>query len=378
MADARDHYYMTRALVLARQGLYSTDPNPRVGCVLVKDDQIVGEGWHVRAGEAHAEINALDMAGSQANGATVYVTLEPCCHHGRTSPCTDALLDAGVTRVVAAMEDPNPQVTGRGLAQLQAAGVIVECGLLAAEAAALNPGFIQRMQRSRPWVRCKLAMSLDGRTALASGESQWITGAAARLDVHRLRARSSAIMTGVATVLADDPSLNVRLPEEVDRQPLRVILDPELRTPPTAHTLTLAGQVLIFTAVAEARYYAPLQEAGADIQVLPRHADGLPLPAVLAELARREINEVHLECGATLAGALTHAGLLDELIVYLAPCLLGDSARGLLHLPELSRMSERITLDIADIRAVGQDWRITAYPVRQHTSILELPNGTTD
>jgi len=260
---------------------------------------------------------------------------------------------------------------------LRAAGVKVDCGLLAAEAADLNPGFIQRMQRFRPWVRCKLAMSLDGRTALASGESQWITGVAARLDVHRLRARSSVIMTGVATVLADDPSLNVRLPEGVDRQPLRVILDPELKTPPTARTLTRAGRVLIYTAVTEARYHEPLREAGADIQVLPRHDDGLPLPAVLAELARREINEVHLECGATLAGALLRAGLLDELIIYLAPCLLGDSARGLLHLPELTRMSERVALDIADIRAVGQDWRITAYPVGQHAA-PKLSNGTTD
>ena len=228
-----DYRQMTRALTLARRGLYGTDPNPRVGCVLVKDGRIVGEGWHQRAGEAHAEVIALDAAGERARGATAYVTLEPCCHQGRTPPCTDALLNAGIARLVAAMSDPNPQVAGRGLDILRAAGVVVECGLLEAEARMLNPGFIQRMTQGRPFVRVKLAMSLDGRTALASGESQWLTGDAARQDVQRLRARASAILTGIGTLLADDPSLNVRLPE-AERQPLRVILDSGLRTPPTA------------------------------------------------------------------------------------------------------------------------------------------------
>jgi diaminohydroxyphosphoribosylaminopyrimidine deaminase/5-amino-6-(5-phosphoribosylamino)uracil reductase len=362
MVDARDYHYMARALILAQRGLYSTDPNPRVGCVLVKDDMIVGEGWHVRAGEGHAEVNALRQAGEQARGSTAYVTLEPCCHQGRTPPCTQALLAAGVGRVVAAMADPHGQVAGQGLAQLRAAHVAVECGLLENEARALNPGFIKRMTWSRPWVRCKLAMSLDGRTAMASGESRWITGEAARHDVQRLRARSSAIMTGVATVLADDPALNVRLPGKAVRQPLRVILDPELRTPPTARTLGLKGSVLILTAVGEEARRQSLQTAGAEVQVLPRHGAGLDLPGVLTELVRREVNEVHLECGATLAGAMLQAGLIDELIVYMAPLVMGDSARGLFHLPGLAHMRERIPLEIIDIRAVGQDWRITARP----------------
>ncbi|MCP5420077.1 MAG: bifunctional diaminohydroxyphosphoribosylaminopyrimidine deaminase/5-amino-6-(5-phosphoribosylamino)uracil reductase RibD [Gammaproteobacteria bacterium] len=361
MVDASDYHYMSRALILAERGLYTTDPNPRVGCVLVKDGQVIGEGWHVRAGEAHAEVIALEQAGEQARGATVYVTLEPCCHHGRTAPCTDALLAAGVTRVVAAMEDPNPRVAGRGLAQIRAAGVAVECGLLSDKAQALNPGFVQRMRKGRPWVRCKLAMSLDGRTAMASGESQWITGAAARADVQRLRARSSAIMTGIGTVLADDPSLTVRLPD-TRRQPLRVILDSRLRTPPGANVLQQEGPVLIFTSVSEARYHDPLRRAGAEIAVLPPTGEGLDLAAVLAELAAREINELHLECGATLAGALLRRRLLDELIVYLAPLVLGDSARGLFHLPGMDRMDQRIELTITDIRAVGHDWRIDAQP----------------
>ncbi len=256
-----DYRYMARALTLARRGLTSTDPNPRVGCVLVKDGTVVGEGWHRRTGEAHAEVIALEAAGARARGATAYVTLEPCCHYGRTPPCTDALLSAGVIRVVAAMADPNPQVAGRGLEILRTAGVAVDCGLLETEARALNPGFIQRMTQGRPFVRLKLAMSLDGRTALASGESQWLTGEAARQDVQRLRARASAILTGIGTVLADDPSLNVRLPE-APRQPLRVILDSGLRTPPTARTLQLPGSVLIFTAVADPAIQTPLRAAG--------------------------------------------------------------------------------------------------------------------
>lgn len=358
-----DYRYMARALTLARRGLYSTDPNPRVGCVLVKDGVIVGEGWHARAGDAHAEINALDRAGAVARGATTYVTLEPCCHYGRTPPCTDALLQAGVARIVAAMPDPNPRVAGQGLALLQAAGVAVECGLLEAEARALNPGFIQRMTTGRPWVRVKLAMSLDGRTALAAGESRWLTGEAARQDVQRLRARASALLTGIGTVLVDDPSLNVRLPGAT-RQPLRVILDTRLRTPPTAQTLRLPGTVLICTAVHDAIAQAPLRAAGAEIAVVP-HADrGLDLHAILTELVHRECNEVHVECGPTLAGALLQAGLIDELVVYLAPLLLGDKARGLFQLPELTRMSDRTELEIVETRAVGGDWRLTLQPAR--------------
>ena len=354
---------MARALTLARRGLYSSDPNPRVGCVLLQNGDIVGEGWHERAGEAHAEVIALEAAGWRARGATVYVTLEPCCHYGRTPPCTKALLQAGVARVVAAMRDPNPQVAGQGLAILREAGVTVDCGLLEAEARALNPGFIQRMTTGRPWLRVKLAMSLDGRTALASGESQWLTGAAARQDVQRLRARSSAILTGIGTVLADDPALNVRLPETI-RQPLRVILDSRLRTPPTAQTLQLPGSALIVSAVADPDRQAPLRAAGADITVVPNAGQGLDLTAIMAELARRECNEVQVECGPTLAGALLQAGLMDELVIYMAPLLLGDQARGLFQLPELTRMEERRELELVETRAVGKDWRLRFRPVR--------------
>lgn len=358
-----DYRFMARALTLARRGLYSTDPNPRVGCVLVREGAIVGEGWHQRAGEPHAEVNALNAAGALAGGATVYVTLEPCCHHGRTPPCTDALLNAGISRLVAAMPDPNPQVAGRGLAILRDAGVTVDCGLLEAEAQALNPGFIQRMTMNRPFVRVKLAMSLDGRTALASGESQWITGEAARQDVQRLRARSSAILSGIGTVLADDPGLNVRLPEAT-RQPLRVMLDSNLRTPPTAQILRLPGSVLIFTAVADPVTQAPLRAVGAEIIVVPRTGQGLDLRAVMAELARRECNEIHVESGPTLAGALLQAGLVNELVIYIAPLLLGDKARGLFQLPELARMNERTELEILDMRAVGKDWRVITRSVK--------------
>jgi diaminohydroxyphosphoribosylaminopyrimidine deaminase/5-amino-6-(5-phosphoribosylamino)uracil reductase len=362
MADVRDHHYMARALILARRGLYTTDPNPRVGCVLVKDDVIVGEGWHVRTGEAHAEVIALDIAGPKTQGATAYITLEPCCHYGRTPPCTEAMLAAGIARTVIAMEDPNPKVAGKGMTQLRAAGVAVECGIMEAEARALNPGYISRISRGRPYVRCKLAMSLDGRTAMASGESQWITSSAARQDVQQWRGRASAIMTGVATLLADDPALNVRLSDTSIRQPLRVILDPELVTPPTARTLCLAGDVLIFTGVENPQRQQALQAVGAQVQVLPQQGNKLNLKAVLEELAYREINEVHLESGATLAGAMLQAGFIDEFIFYMAPWLLGNMARGLFHLPHLARMADRIALEILDIRAIGQDWRIQVRP----------------
>ncbi len=359
-----DHEYMAYALQLAERGLYTTDPNPRVGCLLVRNGVIVGEGWHERAGEPHAEVLALRAAGEQARGATAYVTLEPCCHQGRTPPCTDALIEAGVAEVVAAMQDPNPQVAGGGLAKLQAAGITTRSGVLSAQAEALNPGFISRMRRGRPFVRCKLAMSLDGRTAMASGESKWITGAEARADVQRLRARSSAILTGIGTVLIDDPSLNVRI-DDVDAaiQPLRVVLDHQLRMPPTARMLSLPGKTLIF-AVNEAE--APreaLLAAGGEIVLLEPHDGCFQLADVLDVLATREINEVLVEAGATLSGALLAAGLIDELVIYMAPQLLGDGARGLFHLPGLVRMDQKLGLDIQDIRKVGQDWRITAVPI---------------
>ena len=354
---AGDLRWMAHALRLARRGLYTTDPNPRVGCVLVRDDVLVGEGWHQRAGEPHAEIHALRAAGARARGATAYVTLEPCCHQGRTPPCSRALIEAGVARVVAAMEDPNPRVAGQGLAQLQAAGIETAVGVLADAAGALNPGFVQRMRRGRPWVRCKLAMSLDGRTAMASGESQWITGAAARADVHRLRARSSAMLTGIGTVLADDPSLTARLPAaEAVLQPLRVVLDPALRMPPSARMLALPGGTLVLTRDAGS------DRARAEVAAVPAGPGGLDLAAVLELLGHREINEVMVEAGATLAGALLGQGLVDELVLYLAPHVMGDGARGLFHLPGLAAMRDRIELEITDLRAVGRDWRITARP----------------
>jgi diaminohydroxyphosphoribosylaminopyrimidine deaminase/5-amino-6-(5-phosphoribosylamino)uracil reductase len=353
---------MNRALRLAQHGLMSAAPNPRVGCVLVRDDEVVGEGWHERAGQPHAEINALQQAGSRATGATAYVTLEPCCHQGRTPPCTDALIAAGVTRVVAAMEDPNPQVAGQGLTALRAAGIDATAGLLAAAAEQLNAGFIMRMRQGRPWLRCKLAMSVDGRTAMASGESCWITGDAARADVHRLRGRSDAIMTGIGTVLADDPSLTVRIDglAEDFQQPLRVVLDSNLRTPPDAKLLDLPGETLIFTGAVDADNEARLTRSGIRIVTLPMQDGKLDLPAVLQYLGMLQINEVHLEAGATLCGAMLQAGLVDELVIYMAPHLMGEAARGLFSLPGLEQMAQRIKLSISDVRAVGDDWRITA------------------
>jgi diaminohydroxyphosphoribosylaminopyrimidine deaminase/5-amino-6-(5-phosphoribosylamino)uracil reductase len=366
-----DHAYMARAVQLAELGRFTTDPNPRVGCLIVRDGVVVGEGWHRRAGEPHAERHALNEAGERARGATAYVTLEPCCHQGRTPPCTDGLLEAGVARVVCAMVDPNPLVAGRGLRLLAEAGVEVETGLLEAEARALNPGFIKRMEQGRPYVRCKLAASLDGRTAMASGESRWITSEAARRDVQRLRAGSSAILTGIGTLLADDPSLNVRLgaddlaglrPGEAIRQPLRVVLDSRWRTPPSARILTLPGTTLIVGAVDDPGRMAELKGAGAEEYLCPGDSGQVDLGALMSELARREINEVFLETGPTLAGAALSQGLVDEILIYLAPHLMGDAGRGLFTLPGIDRMRDRIPLAIVDVRAVGRDLRITARP----------------
>jgi len=363
MTSVTDHKYIARALQLAERGLYSTDPNPRVGCVLVRDGVVVGEGWHQRAGGPHAEINALQQAGAQAAGATAYVTLEPCSHHGRTPPCSTALIAAGVARVVAAMQDPNPRVAGSGLQALQQAGIDTASGVLGAAAEALNPGFVKRMRTGLPWVRCKLAMSLDGRTAMASGESQWITGPDARRDVHRLRARASAILTGIDTVLADDPALTVRLEEPAEtavRQPLRVVLDSRLRMPAAARLLGLPGETLLLTGVTQLEQHARLARAGVTLATLPLQAGRLDLAAVLRHLGELELNEIHVEAGATLCGALLRAGLLDELVVYMAPHLMGDAARGLFSLPGLEHMAQRLNLRVTDIRAVGDDWRITS------------------
>ena len=363
-----DHRFMARALQLAAMGLYTTDPNPRVGCVVVRGAQVVGEGYHVRAGEAHAEVRALRAAGEQARGSTVYVTLEPCNHHGRTPPCVDALLAAGVGRVVVAMEDPNPLVSGQGLERLRQAGVGVAHGLMAEAAHDLNPGFISRMQRRRPWVRVKLAASLDGRTAMASGESQWITGEAARQDVQRLRARASALLTGMGTVLADDPRLNVRIAaaelgvDGVVKQPLRVVLDRQGQLSPAARLFQDAAPVQVFTTEHRVEeLQAQLAGTGARVQGVPRAGGHLDLSAVLAALAAQEVNEVHVEAGPRLSGALMQAGYVDELVVYLAPHLMGSDARGLMELP-IQRMAGRVPLEIRDIRPVGRDWRVTARP----------------
>ncbi len=372
MADAQDSVWMARALQLAERGLYTTSPNPRVGCVLVKGDQVVGEGWHERAGQPHAEVHALREAGEAARGATAYVTLEPCSHHGRTPPCADALIAAGVARVVVAVQDPNPQVAGEGIAKLRNAGIIVDCGLMEAAARELNIGFFARMTRGTPWVRSKTGMSLDGRTALANGVSQWITGPAARRDVQHWRARSCAVLTGAGTVLADDPQLNVR-GIETGRQPLRVVLDNELQTPPSVRILQPlpspasgggaggeGGQVLIYTAVRDADKTAELEQSGATVCVLPDVAGQVDLNAALRDLAQRGINEVLVEAGSTLNGALLRAGLVDELLLYVAPQLLGDAARGIAQLGELTELEQRIDLTWQDVRQVGADLRIVA------------------
>ncbi|MBF8270259.1 MAG: pyrimidine deaminase, partial [Gammaproteobacteria bacterium] len=330
---------MSRALQLAGRGLYTTHPNPRVGCVLVHDDRIIAEGWHEVTGGPHAEIVALNNASADVTGSTCYVTLEPCCHSGRTPPCTDALIKAGIKKTIAAILDPNPAVAGQGRNQLELAGIKVAVGLLAAEAEHLNRGYIMRRTRQRPFVRCKLAMSLDGRTALADGASKWITGPAARRDVQRLRAESAVIMTGIGTVLADDPSLNVR-DIAMDRIPLRVIIDPKLRCPPAAKMLRLPGRTLICTGNQDAGSSDLLRQAGAEVVVLEQQGPNF-LHQALAYLAtQEEVNDILLEAGATLAGSMLDAGLVDELIIYQAPVLLGDSARGMFKLPPLASMAD--------------------------------------
>lgn len=362
MFSAADHAYMAHALRLAQRGLYTTTPNPRVGCVIVRDGKIIGEGWHERAGEPHAEVHALAEAGEAARGAEVYVTLEPCSHHGRTPPCAEALLRAGVARVVAAMSDPNPQVAGGGLQLLRQRGVVVASGLLEAEARALNPGFISRMTRGRPWLTAKIAASLDGRTALANGASQWITGPAARADVQRQRARACVILTGIGTVLADDPQLTVRV-LDIGRQPLRVVVDSQLRMPPTARLLR-EGEVMVACLAGNAARAERLREAGATLLELPGRDGRVCLDRLLQALAGRGVNEVLVEAGAALNGALLRQGLIDELLLYYAPLLLGTDARGMFGLPALTQMDQRIALDILALDQIGQDIRVRARPQR--------------
>ena len=367
MSPGDDHRHMARALALARRGTASTDPNPSVGCVIVKDGEVVGEGFTEPAGRRHAEIVALDAAGARARGATVFVSLEPCVHTGRTGPCTSALIEAGVGRVVFAVEDPNPAVAGQGAGRLADAGIETMSPLLAPEAIRVNRGFFSRMQRNRPWVSLKMAASLDGKTALANGASQWITGEAARRDVHRMRARSSAVMTGIGTVLADDPELTAR-PDNLNcelKQPKRVILDSNRRLPADARTLGLEGEVIVFAGAAPGNagneWQSMLEGAGARIEVVAAEPR-CDLDAVMARLAELEINTVWLEAGPTLAGAILAAGLADELVVYLAPCVLGESARGLFDLPALDDLADRRGLTFEDIRRIGDDLRIIAQP----------------
>lgn len=357
---------MAKAIQLAKKGWYTTHPNPRVGCVIVKNGQIIGEGFHRKAGELHAERNALANCSEEPVGATAYVTLEPCCHHGKTPPCTDGLIEAGIAEVVIAMQDPNPLVAGEGIEKLENAGIAVRSGLLEQQAIALNRGFIKRMSDKRPFVRCKLACSLDGRTAMASGESVWISSEHSRRDVQFLRAESSAIITGVGTVLADDPSMNVRLNNKdlsLDDdlevlQPLRVILDAKLQTPVDAKILALYAEVIIFCselAVSNATKYS---RENVSVIAVESNGEQLNLEQVLRILAEKQINEVLLETGAILAGSAIQAGLVDELIVYQAPHLMGHEARALVNLPGLATMSDRISLKLIDERRIGSDTKV--------------------
>jgi diaminohydroxyphosphoribosylaminopyrimidine deaminase / 5-amino-6-(5-phosphoribosylamino)uracil reductase len=369
-----DFDYMAQALRLAERGIYTTMPNPRVGCVLVKNEKVIAEGWHSRAGEAHAEVNALQNAGEHARGATAYVTLEPCSHLGKTGPCSVALIAAGIVRVVYAMEDPNPLVSGRGLIALREAGIEVDGPVLEESARALNAGFVKRMERKLPLVRCKLAMSIDGRTAMASGESKWITGRKAREDVQRLRARSCAIVSGIDTVLRDNASLTVRSDElhlsnsdaAAAKQPLRVILDSHLRLSRQSEILNHPSPILLVHNGSD-KNANKLQAWPAFVELiaLPAKDNRIHLNALLIELAKRQCNEVLIEAGATLASSFLRAGLLDEVIIYMAPKLLGSLAKPLFDLP-LNTMSAALPLKINDVRALGSDWRITLVPDMEH------------
>jgi len=356
-----DRQAMLRALELARRGLYTTDPNPRVGCVLLQGGATVGEGWHERAGGPHAEVAALAAAGPAARGATAYVTLEPCNHYGRTPPCSLALIEAGVGRVVYAIDDPNPEVAGAGAARLREHGIAVDSGLLSSEAEVLNAGYFKRRRTGRPFVRVKLAASLDGRTALANGESRWITSKTARADAQYFRARSSVVLTGIGTVLSDDPAMNVRI-DESRRQPLRAVLDSSMRTPPEARIVSRQGGVLVMAAREDASRREALERKGVEVSILPA-VDGQPdLGAVLDLLGSRGANELWVEAGAILAGAFVRQRLFDELVVYLAPTLLGPDSRALVQLPPLAALADRLQLRFSECIAVGDDLRITAVP----------------
>lgn len=361
----QDELYMQQALALAARGAFSAAPNPQVGCVLVKNDTVVGQGWHERPGEPHAEVYALRDAGERAVGATAYVTLEPCSHHGRTPPCADALVKAKVARVVVAMQDPNPLVAGQGIARLREVGIEVRVGVLEEAARRLNRGFISRMERQRPWLRLKMAMTLDGRTALKNGQSQWITGPDARHDVHRYRAQSGAILTSARTVMMDRAQMTARHPE-AQQQPLRVVLDRQALLRPDAEFFALASPVL--------RVIDAEHAATADAQEWPEHVSTLALPvsqnrlplrSLFNKLAELQVNEIWTECGAELAGALVAADLVDEFVIYMAPKLFGSSARGLLQLPAFERVEQAPELVYESVIQVGTDLRIIARP--QHS-----------
>ena len=358
MFTPADQEFMCRALALAERGLFTTTPNPRVGCVIVRDGAVVGEGFHERAGGPHAETNALGAAGARAEGATAYVTLEPCSHHGRTPPCADALIAAKVRRVVVATGDPNPKVAGEGFARLRAGGVEVATGLLEEDARELNIGFVSRLTRGRPWVRLKVAATLDGKTALANGRSQWLTGEPARRDGHRWRARACAVLTGIGTVKDDDPRLTVR-EVETPRQPLKVLVDSRLEVPLGARVLE-GGNVLVAAASADGAKIAALRAGGAEVVVLPNAAGKVELGDLMRELARRELNEVHVEAGVRLNGSLVAAGVVDELLVYLAPALIGESGQGMFGLPPMERLGEKVGLRLMDVARIGDDLRVLA------------------
>lgn len=368
MSTHDDHYFMGLAMQLAHKGRCTTMPNPAVGCVIVNNGEVIGQGWHEFAGGPHAEVNALASldAGEDAAGATVYVTLEPCCHEGRTAPCTTALLDAGVARVVAAMQDPNPKVAGKGMEILQQAGVETFWGIMQQQAEELNRKYCHRMKHGRPYVTAKIAMSLDGATAMASGESKWITSADARNDVQAIRRCSSAIMTGSGTVLQDDPSLTVRNTDgdDEEKQPVRVIVDSRAKITSKSKIINTPGEKLVFTAAAGNDDNDADQGLGqcAGVTLMPTTlVDGkLDLEQVMQQLAGLEINDVLLECGETLNGAMLQRGLINELVIYMAPKIMGNNTKGLFSLPVLHKMRDTIDLEITDIRAVGQDWRITA------------------
>ena len=357
MPADHDLRYMARALELAQLGLYTTTPNPRVGCVIVRDGEIVGEGFHERAGEAHAEVHALRAAGDRALGATAYVTLEPCAHHGRTPPCADALIAAKVARVVGAMTDPNPEVAGQGYDRLRAAGIEVESGVMEREARELNIGFVTRMTQGRPWIRVKIAATLDGKTALSNGVSQWITGPDARLDGHRWRARACAVLTGIGTVKDDDPQLDVR-GVDTPRQPVRVVVDSRLETPPDARIV--AQGTLIAAAIDDEPRAAALRDRGAEVIVLPDARRKVDLAALFAALGKRGMNEIHVEAGWKLNGSLVRESLADELLVYFAPRLVGDAAHGMFNLPELADLAHARALEFGEVSRVGEDLRVIA------------------